>query len=79
MVSRENESYFIRADVAQVQAKRTWPTDIGTWLRSVHSQCIIRRNQHDSIGIMISNAFGSLFASAILDNMDGAMGRAAWR
>ncbi|KAJ8590439.1 MFS general substrate transporter [Rhizopogon salebrosus TDB-379] len=30
-------------------------------------------------GIMISNAFGSLFASAILDNMDGAMGRAAWR
>lgn len=32
-----------------------------------------------SCGIMISNAFGSLLASAILDNMDGVMGLAAWR
>jgi hypothetical protein len=30
MVSRENGSYFIHADVAQVQAKRTWPTDSDT-------------------------------------------------
>lgn len=28
---------------------------------------------------MISNAFGSLLASAILDGMDGVMGQAAWR
>ncbi|KAH7930094.1 MFS general substrate transporter [Leucogyrophana mollusca] len=32
-----------------------------------------------SCGIMISNAFGSLMASAILDTMDGKLGRAAWR
>ncbi|KAH7916081.1 MFS general substrate transporter [Hygrophoropsis aurantiaca] len=32
-----------------------------------------------SCGIMISNAFGSLLASAILDTMDGKLGRAAWR
>ncbi|KAG1833085.1 MFS general substrate transporter [Suillus variegatus] len=32
-----------------------------------------------SCGIMISNAFGSLLASAILDGMDGIMGFAAWR
>ncbi|KAH0839987.1 MFS general substrate transporter [Lanmaoa asiatica] len=32
-----------------------------------------------SCGIMISNAFGSLIASAILDSMDGILGRAAWR
>ncbi|KAG2369849.1 major facilitator superfamily domain-containing protein [Suillus spraguei] len=32
-----------------------------------------------SCGIMISNAFGSLLASAILDGMDGVMGLAAWR
>ncbi|KAG2146784.1 MFS general substrate transporter [Suillus clintonianus] len=32
-----------------------------------------------SCGIMISNAFGSLLASAILDGMDGVMGQAAWR
>ncbi|KAG1755747.1 major facilitator superfamily domain-containing protein [Suillus lakei] len=32
-----------------------------------------------SCGIMISNAFGSLLASAILDGMDGVMGYAAWR
>ncbi|KAF8558925.1 MFS general substrate transporter [Imleria badia] len=30
-------------------------------------------------GIMISNAFGSLIASAILDSMDGVLGYAAWR
>ncbi|KAJ8583463.1 MFS general substrate transporter [Rhizopogon salebrosus TDB-379] len=30
-------------------------------------------------GLMMSNAFGSLLASAILDAMDGIMGRAAWR
>ncbi|KAF9226509.1 MFS general substrate transporter [Gyrodon lividus] len=32
-----------------------------------------------SCGIMISNAFGSLLASAILDIMDGVWGYAAWR
>jgi hypothetical protein len=30
-------------------------------------------------GSLISNAFGSLFASAILDVMDGILGYAAWR
>lgn len=30
-------------------------------------------------GNIISNAFGALIASAILDNMDGVLGRAAWR
>jgi hypothetical protein len=32
-----------------------------------------------SIGLLISNALGSLLASAILDVMDGVMGHAAWR
>ncbi|KAN0097393.1 Major facilitator superfamily domain containing protein [Tylopilus felleus] len=32
-----------------------------------------------SCGIVISNAFGSLIASAILDSMDGVLGYAAWR
>ncbi|KAF8842308.1 MFS general substrate transporter [Paxillus ammoniavirescens] len=32
-----------------------------------------------SCGIMLSNAFGSLLASAILDIMDGVWGYAAWR
>ncbi|KAF8450462.1 MFS general substrate transporter [Boletus edulis BED1] len=32
-----------------------------------------------SCGIMISNAFGSLMASAILDFMDGVLGYAGWR
>jgi len=32
-----------------------------------------------SCGMMISNAFGSLIASAILDSMDGILGYAAWR
>ncbi|OAX41332.1 MFS general substrate transporter [Rhizopogon vinicolor AM-OR11-026] len=32
-----------------------------------------------SCGIMISNAFGTLLASAILDGMEGVMGQAAWR
>jgi hypothetical protein len=30
-------------------------------------------------GSMISNAFGSLFASVILDVMEGGRGPAAWR
>lgn len=30
-------------------------------------------------GSLISNGFGSLIASGILDNMDGVLGRAAWR
>ena len=30
-------------------------------------------------GSLISNAFGSLIASGILDSMDGKLGRAAWR
>ena len=30
-------------------------------------------------GNIISNAFGALIASAILDNMEGVLGRAAWR
>lgn len=30
-------------------------------------------------GNIISNAFGSLIASAILDSMEGALGQAAWR
>ncbi|KAF9247255.1 major facilitator superfamily domain-containing protein [Melanogaster broomeanus] len=30
-------------------------------------------------GIMLSNAFGSLLASAVLDIMDGVLGYAAWR
>lgn len=30
-------------------------------------------------GNIISNAFGALIASAILDNMQGVLGRAAWR
>ncbi|GJE84984.1 MFS general substrate transporter [Phanerochaete sordida] len=30
-------------------------------------------------GNIISNAFGALIASAILDHMDGVLGRAAWR
>ncbi|KIM90743.1 hypothetical protein PILCRDRAFT_59096 [Piloderma croceum F 1598] len=32
-----------------------------------------------SCGSLISNAFGSLMASGILDGMDGKLGRAAWR
>ena len=32
-----------------------------------------------SCGSLISNAFGSLIASGILDGMDGKLGRAAWR
>ena len=32
-----------------------------------------------SCGSLISNAFGSLMASGILDGMDGMLGRAAWR
>ncbi|KAG8221319.1 major facilitator superfamily domain-containing protein [Butyriboletus roseoflavus] len=31
------------------------------------------------IGLLFSNAFGSLWAAGILGNMDGAMGIAAWR
>lgn len=30
-------------------------------------------------GNIVSNAFGALIASAILDNMEGVLGRAAWR
>ena len=30
-------------------------------------------------GILISNAFGSLIASGILDSMEGVFGYAAWR
>ena len=30
-------------------------------------------------GNIISNAFGSLIASGILDGMQGKLGRAAWR
>jgi MFS family permease len=30
-------------------------------------------------GMLISNAFGALIASGILDAMDGKFGRAAWR
>ena len=30
-------------------------------------------------GNIISNAFGSLFASGILDGMQGKLGQAAWR
>jgi MFS family permease len=30
-------------------------------------------------GSLVSNAFGSLLASGILDGMDGKLGRAAWR
>jgi hypothetical protein len=32
-----------------------------------------------SCGSLISNAFGALIASGILDGMDGKLGRAAWR
>ena len=32
-----------------------------------------------SCGSMLSNAFGSLIASGILDRMEGVLGRAAWR
>ncbi|PSR75029.1 hypothetical protein PHLCEN_2v9359 [Hermanssonia centrifuga] len=44
--------------------------------------------KHDELGLrtailfcgnIISNAFGALIASAILDNMQGVLGRAAWR
>jgi hypothetical protein len=70
---------LIRADVAQVHTRRAWPTDSGIRLWSVLSQCIIRRTQRGSIANMISNTFGSLLASAILDRMDGFMGQAGWR
>ena len=32
-----------------------------------------------SCGSMLSNAFGSLIASGILDGMEGVLGQAAWR
>lgn len=32
-----------------------------------------------SCGLMLSNAFGSLIASAVLDSMEGVLGYAAWR
>lgn len=32
-----------------------------------------------SCGSLISNAFGSLIASGILDGMEGKLGHAAWR
>ncbi|EGN93084.1 hypothetical protein SERLA73DRAFT_156650 [Serpula lacrymans var. lacrymans S7.3] len=38
-----------------------------------------QRMAYLSCGILLSNAFGSLLASAILDGMDGRLGRAAWR
>jgi hypothetical protein len=32
-----------------------------------------------TVGNIISNAFGSLMASGILNGMDGKLGHAAWR
>ena len=79
MVSKGKESSFPCIDIAQVQAKRAWPTDSDFQLRSVLFRSNIRRIRLWCIGVMISNAFGSLIASGILDAMDGVMGQAAWR
>jgi hypothetical protein len=80
MVSAEKkDTSFPRTDIAQVQAKRAWPTNSNIKLWSVPFNIKFDAPNFDCIGIMISNAFGSLLASAILDNMDGVMGLAAWR
>lgn len=80
MVSTEKkDATFPRTDIAQVQAKRAWPTNSNIKLWSVPFNTKFDTPNLGCIGIMISNAFGSLLASAILDNMDGVMGLAAWR
>jgi len=68
--------------IKMVQEMWTWPKVYLCFTAARRGTAILKeidRTALLSCGGLISNAFGSLIASGILDGMDGKLGRAAWR